>query len=453
MKMWEKGVNVKDEVILFTSGNDRTTDLQLAPFDLIGSMAHVMMLESVKLLTSNDKNSLLRELLQLYQSTENNQWLIEEGIEDVHSQIEKTLTEKLGDPGKKVHTARSRNDQVITCLKLFYREKLSLIFNKVTILVELLLQKSEETKTVLIPGYTHTQVAMTSSLGLWFGAYAESFTEDLFFLESALQYTNLSPLGSAAGYGSGFPVNRDMTSKLMEFDDLHVNSINAQLSRGKTERYVMMSITGIAYTLAKMADDMVLFMCQNFDFFTLKEELTTGSSIMPHKKNPDVPELIRARCNAIQGKLSEVMFITTGLTSGYHRDYQELKQTVMNAVNDILDCLDMMILIIPGLKLNANILDRNIYLYLTSVDEINKKVNEGIPFREAYLQTAMDIEKGKFRPGKRAKHTHCGSIDNLSNNRIKEKLEQIKERSDYKKYTDFRVRFIKKTIKDHGIQK
>jgi len=453
MKMWEKGVNVKDEVILFTSGNDRTTDLQLAPFDLIGSMAHVMMLESVKLLTSNDKNSLLRELLQLYQSTENNQWLIEEGIEDVHSQIEKTLTEKLGDPGKKVHTARSRNDQVITCLKLFYREKLSLIFNKVTILVELLLQKSEETKTVLIPGYTHTQVAMTSSFGLWFGAYAESFTEDLFFLESALQYTNLSPLGSAAGYGSGFPVNRDMTSKLMEFDDLHVNSINAQLSRGKTERYVMMSITGIAYSLAKMADDMVLFMCQNFDFFSLKEELTTGSSIMPHKKNPDVPELIRARCNAIQGKLSEVMFITTGLTSGYHRDYQELKQTVMNAVNDILDCLDMMILIIPGLKLNANILDRNIYLYLTSVDEINKKVNEGIPFREAYLQTAMDIEKGKFRSGKRAKHTHCGSIDNLSNNRIKEKLEQIKERSDYKKYTDFRVRFIKKTIKDHGIQK
>ena len=416
-------------------------------------MAHVMMLESVKLLTSNDKNSLLRELLQLYQSTENNQWLIEEGIEDVHSQIEKTLTEKLGDPGKKVHTARSRNDQVITCLKLFYREKLSLIFNKVTILVELLLQKSEETKTVLIPGYTHTQVAMTSSFGLWFGAYAESFTEDLFFLESALQYTNLSPLGSAAGYGSGFPVNRDMTSKLMEFDDLHVNSINAQLSRGKTERYVMMSITGIAYSLAKMADDMVLFMCQNFDFFSLKEELTTGSSIMPHKKNPDVPELIRARCNAIQGKLSEVMFITTGLTSGYHRDYQELKQTVMNAVNDILDCLDMMILIIPGLKLNANILDRNIYLYLTSVDEINKKVNEGIPFREAYLQTAMDIEKGKFRSGKRAKHTHCGSIDNLSNNRIKEKLEQIKERSDYKKYTDFRVRFIKKTIKDHGIQK
>jgi len=451
MKLWEKGINVKNEIILFTSGNDRTTDLQLAPFDIIGSIAHVIMLESVKILTNKDKYVLIKELLKVYQDTENDHLQIEDGVEDIHSQIEKILTERLGDPGKKVHTARSRNDQVITCLKMFYREKLSLVFHKVTLLTELLLQKSEESRNILIPGYTHTQVAMTSSFGLWFGAYAESFAEDLYFLESAFRYINLSPLGSAAGYGSVFPVNRDLTSGLMEFDDLHVNSINAQLSRGKAERFVMMSLNAIAYSLAKMADDMVLFMCQNFDFFSLHEELTTGSSIMPHKKNPDVPELIRARCNALQGKMSEVMFITTGLSSGYHRDFQELKQTVINALNDIMECLDMMILIIPGLKLNNTVLDRDIYRYLNSVDEINKKVNEGIPFREAYLQTALDIEKGRFTPGERVKHSHCGSIDNLSNDRIKAKLQKTKERTNIIRFMDFRERFINKIINDHGI--
>ena len=453
MKIWEKGQDINNEIIRFTAGSDQITDLQLAPFDVFGSIAHAIMLESVKILTINEKKSLIRELLKIYDLINKGTFSIDEGVEDIHSQLEKILTEKLGDAGKKIHTARSRNDQVITCLKLLFREKLTIIFTKTVSLAELLIQKSEESKDILIPGYTHTQVAMPSSFGLWFGAYAESLVEDLFMLDAAFRYVNLSPLGSAAGYGSGFPVDRWMTSKILEFDDLHVNSINAQLSRGKTERYLMMSLSGLAYTLAKLADDMVLFMCQNFNFFSLSDDLTTGSSIMPHKKNPDVAELVRAKCNGIQGKMSEVMYITTGLTSGYHRDYQQLKQIVNDAIKDMVDCLDIMLLVIPGLKLHTNIMDRDIYLYVNSVDKINDKVQQGIPFREAYRQIASEIEQGRFAPGERAKHSHAGSIDNLSNDRIKVKLNKIIKETNITKYMNFGDRFIEKITKDHGIQK
>ena len=453
MKLWEKGIKVKDEIILFTSGKDRLTDIPLAPFDMIGSIAHVIMLESVNLLSESDKQILIKALIEIYQSIPETGFVIEEGIEDVHSQLEKMLTEKLGDPGKKVHTARSRNDQVITCLKLFYREQLSAIFSKTEGIALLLLEKSELSKDIMMPGYTHTQAAMPSSAGLWFAAYAESLVEDLYMLEGAFRYTNLSPLGSAAGYGSSFPVNRELTSNLLEFDDLHVNSINSQLSRGKTERNVMMAVAGIAHTLSKLADDMCWFLCQNFDFISLSDDLTTGSSIMPHKKNPDVLELVRAKCNAIQGRLSEIMFLTTGLTSGYHRDFQQLKQPVADSLADLNSCLDMMSLVLPAIRVNENIMNKEIYKYLWSVDSINEKVREGIPFRDAYTMVAAEIDKGRFRPGRPAKHSHTGSIGNLSNERIKAKLLKIKNETNIENYLNFRERFINKVKNEHGTQK
>ena len=453
MKLWEKGIKVKDEIILFTAGKDRLTDVPLAPFDIIGSIAHVIMLESIKILSFNEKNLLIKGLLEIYKKTVASEFNINEGIEDVHSQLEKMLTEMLGEPGKKIHTARSRNDQIITCLKLYYREQLSVIFNRIELLIEILLEKSEVSKEIIIPGYTHTQSAMPSSAGLWFGAYAESLTEDLFMLNGAFKYTNQSPLGSAAGYGSSFPINRELTCDLLEFDSLHVNSINAQLSRGKTERYVMMAVTGVANTLAKLADDMVMFLCQNFDFMKLSDDLTTGSSIMPHKKNPDVLELVRGKCNAIQGKLSEVMFITSGLTSGYHRDLQLLKQPVAESLEELIGCLDILCLIFPGIMFNENIMDKDIYKNLWSVDAINEKVQEGIPFRDAYNLVALEINKGRFRPGRPVKHTHTGSIGNLSNNKIKEKLIKFKKETKLANYLNFRERFIEKILKENGTQK
>ena len=383
----------------------------------------------------------------------NDYFIIEPGVEDVHSQLEKLLTDKLGEPGKKVHTARSRNDQVITCLKLLYREQLAVIFRKTEAIAKVLLEKSEEGKDILIPGYTHTQAAMPSSAGLWFGAYAEALIEDLLFMEGAFRYVNHSPLGSAAGYGTSFAINRELSSDLLEFDELHINSVNAQLSRGKTERYVMMAITGIAHTFSKLADDLCWFLCQNFDFIHLNDELTTGSSIMPHKKNPDAIELVRARCNAIQGRMSEIMFVTTGLTSGYHRDFQQLKSPVFESASDLIRSMDIMSLILPDLMFNKNILNNDIYKYLGTVDSINDKVQEGTPFRDAYTITAEEIKKGRFRPGRPVKHTHTGSIGNLSNNRIQEKLNKIIKETTIIKYLDFRKRFIEKIRNENGTQK
>ncbi len=453
MKLWEKGIEVKDSIIRFTSGDDRFTDLPLAPFDIIGTMAHVIMLESINTISREERISLLNTLTEIYYTTKEQIFIIEEGVEDVHSQLEKMLTEKLGDAGKKVHTARSRNDQVITCIKLYLREELVSIFNKVETLANILFEKSEANKDLLFPGYTHTQAAMPSSAGLWFAAYAESLIEDLYILEGAFRYTNQSPLGSAAGYGSGFPINREITSELLEFENLHINSINAQMSRGKTERYVVMAVGGIAHTLSKLADDMCWFLCENFDFISMSEDLTTGSSIMPHKKNPDVLELIRAKCNAIQGMQTEIMFITSNLTSGYHRDFQLLKQISFNAINELKNCLDIMCLVLTGVKVKDNIMQRGIYRYLWSVDSVNEKVQKGVPFREAYIQVAQEIQEDHFRPGDFSKHIHTGSIGNLSNEKIKEKLKTIIIKTEVRKYTDFRERFISKIIKENATQK
>ena len=442
MKLWDKGQKTNKDMIEFTAGRDRELDLRIADADVIGSMAHVLMLHDVDLISEEDKKSILRTLLTVHESIAAGKFFIEEGVEDVHSQIENLLSREVGDAGKRVHTARSRNDQVITDLKLFYRDALTDIVSTVVDLIKILIDKSEETKDYLIPGYTHFQVAMPSSFGLWFGSYAEALTEDLLMVKAAFSYTNQNPLGSAAGYGSSFPVDRDLTCRLLEFDDLHVNSVNAQLSRGKTEKFVMSGLSALAFTLSKMAMDLVLYMSQNFNFIRLSEDLTTGSSIMPHKKNPDVLELIRARCNRIQAKEFEVMAVINNLPSGYHRDFQLLKEICFPAITDMMECLQMMSFIIPNLIPDKHILDNNIYQYIDSVDTINEKVKTGIPFRDAYVQVAAEIDKGRFRPGSRVKTTHTGSIGNLANDRIIRKLERIIPGFNIERYSTFQERFV-----------
>jgi argininosuccinate lyase len=442
MQLWNKGKITDQGILEFTAGMDRELDLHIAACDVAGSMAHVEMLASVNLLSHTEKQSLLKELIKVYDTIQNGSFTIEEGVEDVHTQVEKILTEKLGDVGKKVHTARSRNDQVLTDLKLFYRKQLCHITDEVAGLVHQLVQQSERTKDIMIPGYTHFQAAMPSSFGMWFGAYAEALTEDLLPLKGALGYVNLNPLGSAAGYGSSFPVDRDLTGKLLEFEDLHVNSINAQMARGKTEKIVLSACGNIAYTLSKMSMDLVLFMSQNFGFVSLSEELTTGSSIMPHKKNPDVLELIRARCNRIQAKEQEVLSVIQNLPSGYHRDFQLLKEISFPAIAGLRECLAMMHFVSDKLIFNKEVMNNSIYAYLGSVDAINAKVKEGIPFREAYAQVAAEIDKGRFRPVKASTTTHTGSIGNLSNDRILQKLERITGSINSGKYTGFENRFV-----------
>ncbi len=442
MKLWEKGQKTNNSIIRFTAGKDRELDLEIAGVDVIASMAHVQMLQHVGLISGEDRISLLKALLDVYESIEAGTFVIEEGTEDIHSQVENVLTVKLGDAGKRVHTARSRNDQVITDLKLYYREALAEIVNQTACLIQILAGKSDETKEVLIPGYTHYQVAMPSSFGLWFGSYAEALAEDLMMVRGAFSYINQNPLGSAAGYGSSFPVDRDMTCRLLEFDDLHINSANAQLSRGKTEKYLMTALSSIAFTLSKMSMDLVLYMSQNFDFIHLSEELTTGSSIMPHKKNPDVLELIRARCNRIQSKEFEVMAVINNLPSGYHRDFQLLKEICFPAITEMKECLQMMSFLIPGLEVNKDILDNNIYQYIGSVDAMNEKVKAGMPFRDAYVEVAAEIDKGRFRPGLRVETTHTGSIGNLANDRIIRKLERIIPDFQTVKVSTFQKRFI-----------
>ncbi|HYW97329.1 MAG TPA: argininosuccinate lyase [Bacteroidales bacterium] len=442
MKLWEKGQKTNTDMMEFTAGRDRELDLQIAAVDVIGSMAHVIMLQEVGLIAEDDKLRILKTLLSIYGTVKAGKFFIEDGVEDVHSQVENLLTRELGDAGKRVHTARSRNDQVITDLKLYYRENLTDIVSLVNGLVNTLIEKSAETKDDLIPGYTHFQVAMPSSLGMWFGSYAEALTEDLMMVRGAFSYTNQNPLGSAAGYGSSFPVDRDLTSRLLEFDDLHVNSVNAQLSRGKTEKFLMSALSSVAYTLSKMAMDLVLYMSQNFDFIRLSEDLTTGSSIMPHKKNPDVLELIRARCNRVQSKEFEVMSVINNLPSGYHRDFQLLKEICFPAVSELKECLQMITFIIPNLIPNKDVLSKEIYQYVGSVDAINERVKEGLPFRDAYVQVASEIDKGRFRPGSQVKTTHTGSIGNLSNDRIVRKLERIIPDFQIEKYATFQERFV-----------
>ncbi len=417
-KLWEKSVHVTEEIDRFTVGHDRELDLYLAKYDVLGSMAHVTMLHSIGLIADEELPVLLRELRAIYQVAESGDFVIEEGIEDVHSQVELMLTRKLGDMGKKIHSGRSRNDQVLVDLKLFTRDKIREVAEAVRDLFAELQQQSERYKNVLMPGYTHLQVAMPSSFGLWFGAYAESLADDMLLLEAAYRMTNRNPLGSAAGYGSSFPLNRTMTTELLGFDSMDYNVVYAQMGRGKNERNVAFALAGIAGTVAKLAFDACMFNSQNFGFVRLPDECTTGSSIMPHKKNPDVFELIRARCNKLQALPTQVVMIMNNLPSGYFRDLQEIKEVFLPAFDQLLSCLRMATYIVARMRVNEHILDDARYDLMFSVEEVNRLASEGMPFRDAYKKVGLDIEAHQFTPNKEIHHTHEGSIGNLCNDRI-----------------------------------
>lgn len=417
-KLWEKSVHVTEEIDRFTVGHDRELDLYLAKYDVLGSMAHVTMLHSIGLIADEELPVLLRELRAIYQVAESGDFVIEDGIEDVHSQVELMLTRKLGDMGKKIHSGRSRNDQVLVDLKLFTRDKIREVAEAVRDLFAELQQQSERYKNVLMPGYTHLQVAMPSSFGLWFGAYAESLADDMLLLEAAYRITNRNPLGSAAGYGSSFPLNRTMTTELLGFDSMDYNVVYAQMGRGKNERNVAFALAGIAGTVAKLAFDACMFNSQNFGFVRLPDECTTGSSIMPHKKNPDVFELIRARCNKLQALPTQVVMIMNNLPCGYFRDLQEIKEVFLPAFDQLLSCLRMATYIVARMRVNEHILDDARYDLMFSVEEVNRLASEGMPFRDAYKKVGLDIEAHQFRPNKEIHHTHEGSIGNLCNDRI-----------------------------------
>ena len=418
MKLWEKNFEINKEIERFTVGRDREMDLYLAKYDVLGSMAHITMLESIGLLGKDELPVLLRELRAIYEQTQKGEFKIEDGIEDVHSQVELMLTRKLGNMGKKIHSGRSRNDQVLVDLKLFTRHQLQLVAESIKELFDELIAKSNLYKDVLMPGYTHLQVAMPSSFGLWFGAYAESLTDDMLFLQAAYRTANRNPLGSAAGYGSSFPLNRQMTTDLLGFDSMNYNVVYAQMGRGKMELGVSFAIATIAGTLAKLAFDACLFNSQNFGFVKLPKECTTGSSIMPHKKNPDVFELIRAKSNKLQGLPGQVMLIKNNLPVGYFRDLQIIKEVFLPAFDELLDCLHMTAYIINKIEVNTHILDDPRYDPMFSVEEVNRLASEGMPFRDAYKKVGLDIEAGHFKPCKAIRHTHEGSIGNLCNDRI-----------------------------------
>lgn len=424
-KLWEKNVQVDKEVELFTVGKDREMDLYLAKYDILGSMAHITMLESIGLLTREELDTLLKELKQIYSIAESGNFIIEEGVEDVHSQVELMLTRKLGDVGKKIHSGRSRNDQVLLDLKLFTRDEIDQIVKLIYDLFEVLISQSELYKNVLLPGYTHLQVAMPSSFGLWFAAYAESLVDDMQMLQAAYKVCNRNPLGSAAGYGSSFPLNRQMTTDLLGFDSLDYNVVYAQMGRGKMERTVAFAIAGVAATLSKLAFDACMFNSQNFGFIKLPDQFTTGSSIMPHKKNPDVFELTRAKCNKIQGLPQEIILISNNLPSGYFRDLQIIKEIFLPSFDEIKDCLRMVTHMMREVKVNRNILEDDKYALLFSVEEVNRLVLEGVPFRDAYKKVGLEIEAGNFNPVKEVKHTHEGSIGNLCNDQISALMQNI----------------------------
>ena len=425
MKLWEKDFEINSEIERFTVGRDREMDLYLAPYDVLGSMAHITMLESIGLLGKDELPVLLRELRSIYEQTQRGEFEIEEGIEDVHSQVELMLTRRLGDMGKKIHSGRSRNDQVLVDLKLFTRAKIREVAEAVKDLFDQLIAKSNQYKDVLMPGYTHLQVAMPSSFGLWLGAYAESLADDMLFLQAAWRMTNRNPLGSAAGYGSSFPLNRQMTTDLLGFDSMDYNVVYAQMGRGKMERNVAYAMATIAGTLAKMAFDACLFNSQNFSFVRLPKECTTGSSIMPHKKNPDVFELIRAKSNKLQSLPQQVMLIMNNLPVGYFRDLQIIKEVFLPAFDELKDCLQMTAYIINKIEVNEHILDNTMYDPIFSVEEVNRLAASGTPFRDAYKQVGLDIEAGHFVPNKQIHHTHEGSIGNLCNDRIQALMDGV----------------------------
>ena len=417
-KLWEKNVQVDHEVDIFTVGKDREMDLYLAKYDVLGSMAHITMLESIGLLTKEELNVLLAELRNIYAVADRGEFIIEEGIEDVHSQVELMLTRRLGDMGKKIHSGRSRNDQVLLDLKLFTRSQIQELVELVSGLFDVLISQSNRYKDVLLPGYTHLQVAMPSSFGLWFGAYAESLVDDLQLMQAAYRICNRNPLGSAAGYGSSFPLNRQMTTDLLGFDSLDYNVVYAQMGRGKMERNVAFALATIAGTLSKLAYDACLFNSQNFGFVKLPNECTTGSSIMPHKKNPDVWELIRGKCNLIQGLPNQIAMMTTNLPIGYNRDLQQLKEVLFPAVAELRSCLQMAHYMLENLSVKEDILNDPKYDYLFSVEVVNDLVLHGTPFREAYKKVGLDIENGTFKAPHTVHHTHEGSIGNLCTQQI-----------------------------------
>ena len=425
MKLWEKNFEINKEIERFTVGRDREMDMYLAKYDVLGSMAHITMLESIGLLEKDELTQLLAELKNIYQACERGEFVIEDDVEDVHSQVEMLLTRKLGDMGKKIHSGRSRNDQVLVDLKLFTRHQLKDVAYEVKSLFDELIAKSEQYKNVLMPGYTHLQVAMPSSFGLWFGAYAESLADDLLFLQAAYRMTNRNPLGSAAGYGSSFPLNRTMTTQLLGFDSMDYNVVYAQMGRGKMERNVGFAIATIAGTLAKMAFDACMFNSQNFSFVKLPKECTTGSSIMPHKKNPDVFELIRAKSNKLQALPQQVTLIMNNLPVGYFRDLQIIKEVFLPAFDELKDCLEMAAYIINKIEVNEHILDNPMYDPMFSVEEVNRLAANGMPFRDAYKKVGLDIEAGNFVPDKNIHHTHEGSIGNLMNDKIQQLFNSI----------------------------
>lgn len=425
MKLWQKDKASLKEVEIFTIGKDREMDMYLAAFDVLGSLAHIEMLESVGLLTKDELLQLQKELKNIFRQIEKGNFNLQDDVEDIHSQVELLLTQKLGDIGKKIHSARSRNDQVLVDVKLFLRNELEELVKTIQPFFELLQSQSEKYKDHLLPGYTHLQLAMPSSFGLWFGAYAESLVDDVVTIKAAYDVVNKNPLGSAAGYGSSFPINRTLTTKLLGFADLNYNVVYAQMGRGKAERIVAQSLANLADTLAKLSMDACLFLNQNFGFISFPAELTTGSSIMPHKKNPDVFELIRSHCNRIKAIPNEIIMMTTNLPSGYHRDLQLLKEHLFPSFKTLKDCLEMAGLMLSNIEIKKDILTEDKYKYLFSVEEVNKLVNSGMPFRDAYKKVGLDIEAGKFTYNININHTHEGSIGNLCNKEIKQQMQKI----------------------------
>lgn len=438
-KLWEKNFTVDRDVETYTVGCDREMDLYLAPYDVIGSMAHITMLQSVGLLTKDELGILLAELKDIYATAERGEMVIEEGVEDIHSQVELELTRRLGDVGKKIHSGRSRNDQVLLDLKLFIRSSIERLAHGVERLFDALLTQSERYKDVIIPGYTHLQVAMPSSFGLWFGAYAESLVDDMTVLKAAYDVANRNPLGSAAGYGSSFPLDREMTTRLLGFASMNYNVVYAQMGRGKTERIVAQAIGSIAATVSKLAFDACMFNSQNFGFIRLPDEFTTGSSIMPHKKNPDVFELTRAKCNKLQALPYEITLMTNNLPSGYFRDLQLIKENFLPAFDEMMSILDMVTAMVGRIEVNRDVASDPRYRLMYSVEEVNRLVQQGVPFRDAYKQIGLAIGRGEFNPVTELHHTHAGSLNNLCNDEIRALFDRVMESfrfDDYHKAVD-----------------
>lgn len=430
MKLWQKnnGISTEEinkEVEQFTIGNDLEFDIKLAPFDVLGSIAHTKMLTEVGLLTEEEGEQLLTELKEIFHSIENSQFTMDEGIEDIHSQVEFLLTQKLGTAGKKIHNGRSRNDQVLVDIRLFFRNQIEELVGNIQEFFDLLQAQSEKYKEHLLPGYTHLQLAMPSSFGLWFGAYAESLVDDMITLKAAYDVVNKNPLGSAAGYGTSFPINRKLTTQLLGFEELNYNSVYAQMGRGKTERIVAQALVNIADTLVKLSTDVCLYLNQNFGFISFPPELTTGSSIMPHKKNPDVFELIRSHCNRIKALPNEIMMMTTNLPTGYHRDFQLLKEHIFPAFKTLNECLEISSLMLSNITVKEKLLDDEKYKYLFTVEEVNKLVLQGMPFRDAYKKIGIDIQLSNFSYTPKVNHTHEGSIGNLCNEEIKKQMQKV----------------------------